>query len=88
MVAKVPEIATRIRAKNAQQPFFPFDVRTADGDTFHIRHPDFAILSSTRDTIEIYDKDEHLRIVNVRMIVSIEDTRPAKGLFGHGGGKR
>ena len=37
--------AAPFRDRLRSQPFQPFDVRTADGDTFRVMHPDFAMIS-------------------------------------------
>ncbi len=66
------------------QPFLPFDVKTADGDTFHIWHPDFVARSPRGDTAIMYDKEGRHRIINLRMVVTLEPTRPKSG-FGKSG---
>jgi hypothetical protein len=58
------------------EPFQPFDIKTADGDTIHVHHPDFAIRSPSGLTAVIFDKDDHMRILNMRMVVTLEPKRP------------
>jgi hypothetical protein len=70
------ELAAMIRA----QPFRPFDIKTADGDTIHVWHPDFIMRSPRGDTAIAYDKEGHHRIINLRMVVTLEPTRPKGGL--------
>ena len=81
-------IATEIRRFLTANPFLPFDVKTADGDTFHVFHPDYMMISPLQDTALVYDKDASSRMINLRMVVSAETTRPKKGVLGQGGGKR
>jgi hypothetical protein len=40
------ELGAMMRA----QPFQPFDMKTADGDTIHVFHPDFVARSPKGDT--------------------------------------
>lgn len=88
MASKLPELADRLHGFNRRQPFAPYDIKTADGDTFHVPHPDYAIVSERGGLVEVHENDEHVRILGVRLIVSIEPTRPKKGMPGQGGGKR
>ncbi len=46
-------------------PFQSFLVKTADGDTFIVDHPDFAMISPHATEIIIYDKDNHFRVVSM-----------------------
>jgi hypothetical protein len=68
------ELGTMMRL----QPFQPFDIKTADGDTIHVFHQDFVARSPTGETAIVYDKDGHFRIVHLNMVVTLEPTR-AKG---------
>ena len=74
------ELGGMIRA----QPFLPFDIKTADGDTIHVLHPDFVARSPLGDTAIAYDKAGHHRVINLRMVVTLEPTRPKSG-FGKPG---
>ena len=67
--------ATALRDQLRSQPFRPFDVKTADGDTFRVSHPDFAMISPNEAEIIIYDRDSHFRIVSMDLIVSLEPAR-------------
>ena len=57
------------------QPFRPFLVKTADGDTFRVDHPDFAIISPRATEVIIYDKDNHYRVLALPEIVSLDPAR-------------
>jgi len=57
------------------QPFSPFLVKTADGDTFRVDHPDFAMVSPHATEVIIYEKDNHFRVVSMKLIVSLESIR-------------
>lgn len=54
-------------------PFSPFYIKTTDGDTFTIAHPDFAMISPSGDMAVIYANGEagH-RVLNLRQVVSME----------------
>lgn len=59
-------------------PFKPFRIKTTDGDTFTVDHPDFIMISRLGDTAILYPKetpDEGHKVLNLRHIVSMEQTR-------------
>jgi hypothetical protein len=58
-----------------RKPFEVFDIKTTDGDTFRIIHPDYAILSPDGMTVVAFDRDSHHRIIDMRHIVSLEPPR-------------
>ena len=66
---------TAFRIELNAQPFRPFFVKTTDGDTFTVRHPDHAIINGEADVVRIYDPDEHSRLVAMTHIVSLEPLR-------------
>jgi len=53
----------------------PFLVKTTDGDTFHVSHRDYAVISARNTEVIIYDRDEHFRVVAMNHIVSLEPVR-------------
>ena len=57
-------------------PFLPIRIRTTDGDTFTVAHPDFIMISPRGDMAIFYPKEEpgH-HVVNLRQIVSMEQVR-------------
>jgi hypothetical protein len=57
-------------------PFAPFHIKTTDGDTFTIAHPDFAMISPGGDMVIVYAKEEEgHRVLNLRQVVSMEPVR-------------
>lgn len=66
---------TALRELLNAQPFRPFDVKTTDGDTFRLNLPDFAMVSPDETEVTFYDKDHHLRMVDMNHIVSLEPVR-------------
>ncbi len=76
-MAKKPaiEINDRLGEMLKAEPFQPFDIKMADGDTIHVFHPDFAIRSPTGATAVVFERDGHMRIVNMRMVATLEPRR-------------
>jgi hypothetical protein len=67
--------ALSFRDRLKAQPFRPFLVKTADGDTFRVDDPDYAMISPVETEVTIYDKDGHLRVVSMDRIVTLEPVR-------------
>ena len=67
--------ADAFRAQLRLQPFHQFLVKTADGDTFVVQHPDYAMISPEGTEVIIYEKDNHYRAIAMPQIVSIEPAR-------------
>jgi hypothetical protein len=83
-----PPITEELREMIIAQPFQPFDLKTSDGDTFHVFHPDYCMISPSGGTAIVYQRaDVGHSIVNLHHVVSIEPSRPRKGLIG-GAGKK
>jgi hypothetical protein len=57
------------------QPFKPFLVKTTDGDTFKVDHPDYAMISRSNTEVAIFDSEDHFRLVAMKHIVSLEQLR-------------
>jgi hypothetical protein len=57
------------------KPFRPFFVKTTDGDTFLVHHPDFAMVSPGNKEVAIFDPDDHFRLVAMNHIVTLEPQR-------------
>ena len=67
--------AVEFRDMLKAQPFRPFVVKTTDGDTHRVEHPDYALISPVKTEVVIYDKDGHFRHVAMNHIVSLEPIR-------------
>ena len=67
--------AAELRDMPKAQPFRPFSVKTTDGDTHRVEHPDYALISPAKTEVVIYDKDGHFRHVAMNYIVSLEPVR-------------
>lgn len=57
-------------------PFTPFRIKTTDGDTFTVDHPDFVMISPRGDMAGVYAREEvgH-HMLNLRQIVSMQPIR-------------
>ena len=51
------------------------DVGDNYGDTFRVDHPDYAMISPVETDVTIYDRDGHLRVVSLDLIVTLEPVR-------------
>jgi hypothetical protein len=68
--------AAEFRGFLTAHPFRPFLVRTTDGDTHRVDHPDYAMVSPAKTEVVIWDKGgEHFRHVAMNHIVSLEPVR-------------
>lgn len=65
-----------------KQPFQQFDIKTTDGDTFRVLHPDYAIVSPDGETVIAFERGSHYRVMAMNHIISLEPVRrpaPKKG---------
>jgi hypothetical protein len=62
------DIRDMLRAK----PFRPFQLNLADGDSFQVFHPDFAMISPNGETVVAYTRDNQMKMIDVMLITSIE----------------
>lgn len=69
--------ARQFREMFKLQPIQPFLVKTTDGDTFLVHHPDFAVINAQSTEVTIIDRDGHFRFVAMNHIVSLEPVRHA-----------
>jgi hypothetical protein len=73
---RVLSMAIELRKFMHASPFSPFHIKTTDGDTFTVAHPDFIMISPMGDTAVLYPKEEQgHRALNLRQIVSMEPVR-------------
>ncbi|MEM1011668.1 MAG: hypothetical protein AAGI46_05540 [Planctomycetota bacterium] len=67
-----------LRQELKKEPFQQLDIKTSDGDTFRIVHPDFALITPTGSAVYIFDKDDHYRVVDLAHVVTVEPVKPPK----------
>lgn len=67
--------AEKFREMLRAKPFRRFLVKTTDGDTFTVDHPDYALVGPRDGVVVLFDKDEHFRIVSMDHVVTLEPAR-------------
>ena len=67
--------AAEFRGMLTSKPMRVFLVKTTDGDTHRVEHPDYALISPPKTEVVIYDRDGHYRHVAMNHIVSLEPAR-------------
>jgi len=78
-MAKNPKslgVTVELRKFMHAAPFKPFHLKTTDGDTFTVTHPDFIMISPRGDMAILYAQEEEgHRVLNLRQVVSMEPVR-------------
>lgn len=59
------------------RPFRPFTIHTADGRSFPVLHPEFLARSPSGRTIAVEWGDDHMAILDLLLVSSIEFMPPA-----------
>lgn len=69
-----------LRDINRTTPFRPYTVRTSDGDSIHVPHPDFMLIPPLGDTVIVVDQTGGKHIVDADHITNLEmrPSRPTK----------
>ncbi|HEV8604676.1 MAG TPA: hypothetical protein VGQ99_04885 [Tepidisphaeraceae bacterium] len=62
----------KLRDMIKAKQFRPFQMNLADGDSVRVVHPEFAILSPSGRTVVAFTPDDHMKIVNLLLVTSIE----------------
>ena len=57
------------------KPFRPFHIKTTDGDTFLVEHPDFVMRLPKRPDIIVHDRDGHFRVIDLNLVVTLEPVK-------------
>lgn len=71
-------IVEMLRSLLREAPFVGIIVRTSDGESFRISHPEYVLIGPQGDLVTCYDDDQHPHHLNGRQIVSVEPDRPKK----------
>jgi hypothetical protein len=66
----VKQIGTMLRSEK----FHPFDVRTASGQSHHVRSPEMAWMSPDNDVMLVYDPAQGVALIDTEQVV--ECVRP------------
>lgn len=62
----------QFRAVQSAQPFRPYLLKLADGNTLAVNHPEWVSHSPSGRTIVLWKPDDSFEIVDLLLIVSIE----------------
>ena len=69
-------VTVELRKLMHAEPFAKFRIKTTDGDTFTIDHPDFIMISPRGDMAVVYAREEEgHHLLNLRQVVSMEAVR-------------
>ena len=75
MAKKRPELGVtkELRMLMRAAPFEPFRIKTTDGDTFTVDHPDFVMISRRGEMAILYPPEEEgHHVLNLRHVVSMQ----------------
>ena len=59
-------------------PFTPFDLVTASGKSYRVKHPDYFAFSPTGRTCVVFGEDDHLATINLLTITELVSKPAAK----------
>ena len=62
----------RLEEMIASKPFRPFRMNLADGDSVRVMHPELALLSPSGRTLVAFTPDDHMKIIDLLLVTSIE----------------
>jgi hypothetical protein len=63
----------RLRAAVRAEPFRPFTICLADGRSFHVRHPEFVLITpEAARTFVVAESGEDYRILDLLMVSSLD----------------
>ncbi|MCB9935772.1 MAG: hypothetical protein H6840_08780 [Planctomycetes bacterium] len=66
----------KLKELREASPFRPFSIDLADGRQLHVRHRDFISISPEGRTCIVWQPDDSMTIVDVRLIQSITQGPP------------
>jgi hypothetical protein len=67
-----PMTVKQVRSARGAAPFHPFNVRMADGRSFHVPHPDVLSMSPPGRPVIIYHENDELSILDLLLMTGIE----------------
>ena len=67
--------ADQVREAMHTQPFRPFQVRLADGRSFHVKHPDFVAVSYRGRGLTLND-EEGVHLIDMRLVAELVIPEP------------
>ncbi len=70
--------AQELNAAHRARPFRPFTLCLADGDKVRVEHPEFLAQAPGGRIAVVTGVDEAFRVVDLRLVTSIEVDRPSQ----------
>lgn len=67
--------ATIIRQKQQAHPFKPFDLLLPGAKRVRVPHPDYIFVSPSGRFAEVWDADDNITTLDVRLIVGVDEKR-------------
>ncbi len=67
--------ATIIRQKQQAHPFKPFDLLLPGAKRVRVPHPDYIFVSPSGRFAEVWDVDDNITTLDVRLILGVEEKR-------------
>lgn len=68
----------QLRRMHQAQPFQPFTIRMADGNSYHVPHREFLSISPSGRTIIVYHDDDSASIIDLLLVTELKaDASPA-----------
>jgi hypothetical protein len=62
----------QLKATLRQQPFRPFTIRMVDGRSFHVPHPEWAIVSPSGRTAVVFEPDDSNSVLDVMLMSELQ----------------
>lgn len=62
----------QLREMLQAQPFQPFDIYTADGRSFSVRHPELVFITPGGRTIGVAVDDDAIAIIDLLLVTSLQ----------------
>ena len=60
--------AQQIRKMTEAKPFHPFDVRTASGESYHVRSPEMPWISPDGEVVLVYEPSEGVALIDADQV--------------------
>ena len=67
-----------LRKINRTAPFRPFVIRTADGETVGVPHPDFLMIPAIGETVVAVDQEGGFHIIDASHVTKVEMRKQAR----------
>lgn len=70
--------ATEFHKLQRANPFLPYRIRLADGETIRVPHPDFVAISPSGRMAMAYSPDGEMHIIDIFLVTSLAVEPPAR----------